>query len=155
MRKILILGAGRSSASLIDYLLKESAKESWQVSVADASLEMAKEKIKDDKNGKAIQLDINNKEQRESAIKEADLVISLMPPSFHLPVAETCVSFSKNLLTASYVSPEIESLKEEAEKKGILILMEAGLDPGIDHMSAMKEIHAIKAKGGKISSFKS
>jgi saccharopine dehydrogenase-like NADP-dependent oxidoreductase len=155
MKKILILGAGRSSASLIDYLLKESTKEGWQVSVADTSVEIAQEKIKGDKNGKAVQLDINNTIQRESVIKEADLVISLLPPSFHLAVAETCLAFSRNLLTASYVSPEIEALNTEAEKKGILILMEAGLDPGIDHMSAMKEIHAIKATGGKLTSFKS
>jgi saccharopine dehydrogenase-like NADP-dependent oxidoreductase len=155
MEKILVLGAGRSSASLIEYLLNESAKQGWQVSVADASLEMAQEKIKGNKNGKAVQLDINNAAQRESEIKEADLVISLLPPSFHLPVAETCVAFSKNLLTASYVTPEIQALHEQAEKKGILLLMETGLDPGIDHMSALKEINAIKEKGGKITSFKS
>jgi saccharopine dehydrogenase-like NADP-dependent oxidoreductase len=155
MKKILILGAGRSSASLIDYLLNESGKQGWQVIVADASLEMAQEKIKGNKNGKAVQLDINNSAQRETEIKEADLVISLLPPAFHLPVAETCVAFSKNLLTASYVTPEIQALHSQAEKKGILLLMETGLDPGLDHMSALKEINAIKAQGGKITSFKS
>jgi saccharopine dehydrogenase-like NADP-dependent oxidoreductase len=155
MKKILILGAGRSSSALIEYLLKESQKNEWQIKVADTSLEMAQEKINGDKNGKAIQLDINNETQRENEIKDADLVISLLPPSFHLSVAETCVALSKSLFTASYVTTEIQMLHAEAEKKGILILTESGLDPGIDHMSAVKEINNIKSKGGKITSFRS
>ncbi|MBX9850200.1 MAG: saccharopine dehydrogenase NADP-binding domain-containing protein [Cytophagaceae bacterium] len=155
MKKILILGAGRSSSVLIQYLLQKGKEQNWMVTVGDTSLESARQKINNHPNGKAIIFDVHDQKIRETEIKEADLVISLLPPPFHPVVAQACLAFSKSLLTASYVSPEIQSMHDEAVKKNVLILMEVGLDPGIDHMSAMKELDEIKSKGGKLTSFKS
>jgi saccharopine dehydrogenase-like NADP-dependent oxidoreductase len=155
MKKILILGAGRSSAALIAYLLDKAAAHDWQLIVADASQELAEEKIKGHKNGKAVRLDVSQEAEVGKIISEADLVISLLPPDFHLQIAKACLSASRTMLTASYLSPEIYALNAEALEKGIVILMEMGLDPGIDHISAMDEINNIQKKGGKITGFRS
>src|SRR5437879_1313276 len=132
-KTILILGAGRSSSSLIHYLLDNAEKNNWRVVIADASLNTAQQKIRNNNRGAAISFDVHNEVQRKEIIKKSDLVISLMPPPFHFIVAQTCVEYSRHLLTASYVSSEIASLHKEALEKNILILMETGLDPGIDH----------------------
>ncbi len=155
MRNILILGAGRSATVLIDYLLNYAKESGDQVIVADMSEEMAREKIEGRPNGKAIKLDVTNDDELDEQIKGADVVVSLLPATFHMLAAEKCVKHKVDMVTASYVSPEIQSLHEEAEKAGIILLQEMGVDPGIDHMSAMKLIDEIKAEGGKINSFKS
>jgi saccharopine dehydrogenase-like NADP-dependent oxidoreductase len=155
MKKILILGAGRSSASLISYLLEKALVNNWEVLVADASMESAEQRINGHKNGKALKLDISHEAEAEKLILSADLVISLMPPDFHLSVAKLCLAASKTLLTASYLGPEIQALEAEFLQKGCGVLMEMGLDPGIDHMSAMAEIAEIRKKGGKITGFRS
>ncbi|HXA01844.1 MAG TPA: saccharopine dehydrogenase C-terminal domain-containing protein [Cytophagaceae bacterium] len=155
MKKILILGAGRSSSALITYLLDKAASNDWQLIVTDTSAELAEEKIKGNKNGKAVKLDISQQAETGKLISETDLVISLLPLDFHLPIAKACLAASKTLLTASYLSPEIQTLDTEASQKGIAILMEMGLDPGIDHMSALAEINNIQKKGGKITGFRS
>jgi saccharopine dehydrogenase-like NADP-dependent oxidoreductase len=155
MKKILILGAGRSSASLISYLLEKASVNDWEVLVADASMEAAEQKINGHKSGKALKLDISDEAGAKKLILDTDLVISLMPPDFHLPVAKLCLEASKTLLTASYLSPEIQVLDAEFLQKGCGVLMEMGLDPGIDHMSALAEIEEIRKKGGKITSFRS
>ncbi len=152
MKKILILGAGRSSASLISYLLKQSQQQGWEVTVGDYSEENARERVKG-YSARAIAFEATNEMLKREEVAKADLVISMLPPAHHLTVAETCVEYGKHLLTASYVSPEISALDEKAKKKNILILMECGLDPGIDHMSALKEIHKLKQEGVKITSF--
>src|SRR6185312_1075311 len=152
MKNILILGAGRSSSSLISYLLQQKL---WYITVGDFSEESAREKIKGYDNARAIAFDIANEKLKKEEIAKADLVISMLPPVHHLTVAETCVEYGKHLLTASYTSPEINSLSEKAKQKNILILMECGLDPGIDHMSALKEIHKLQQEGGRITSFSS
>ncbi|MEO8852935.1 MAG: saccharopine dehydrogenase C-terminal domain-containing protein, partial [Ginsengibacter sp.] len=103
----------------------------------------------------AVSFDVSNEEKRHEFISNADLVISMLPPSLHFLVAKDCVQFSKDLLTASYIDEKIKLLKKEIEEKGILFIGEMGLDPGIDHMSAMKMIDQIESRGGKISSFKS
>ena len=154
MKKILILGAGRSSASLISYLLKQSQQQGWEVTVGDYSEENARERVKG-YNARAIAFEATNESLKREEVAKADLVISMLPPAHHLTVAETCLEYGKHLLTASYVSPEILALNEKAKKKNIIILMECGLDPGIDHMSALKEIHKLKQEGGKIISFSS
>jgi saccharopine dehydrogenase (NADP+, L-glutamate forming) len=154
-KEILVLGAGRSSSSLISYLLTNSEKYLWKIKVADSSLSLAVKKIGGHSRGEAIVFDVNNEAQRKQEIKKSDLVISLMPPPFHYIVAQTCIEFSKSLLTASYVSPEIATLHEQAIKKDIIILMETGLDPGIDHMSSIKEIEHLVSNGGKLKSYKS
>ena len=155
MKKILILGAGLSSSSLIKYLLDHSEKHNWKIKVGDMSIEVAKRKIEKHKNGEAIAFDIFNEQQRNDEIKQADVVISMLPARFHYLAAEKCVEFGKDMITASYVSKEINAMHGKALAKNILLLNEIGVDPGIDHMSAMKVIDEIKAKGGEMISFKS
>lgn len=155
MNKILIIGAGRSTSSLISYLLKQSVANNWQITVADSNIQLAETKIKGFQNAKAISFDVTNASERENAIKAADLVISMLPAFMHGDVARDCVKFGKHIATASYVSPEMKELDAEAKQKGLLILNECGLDPGIDHASAMKIIDELKHKGAEITSFKS
>ncbi|MGM0408376.1 MAG: saccharopine dehydrogenase C-terminal domain-containing protein [Bacteroidota bacterium] len=155
MRKILILGAGLSSSSLIKYLLDHSTQNDWKVRVGDMSVDTAKRKVNNHENGEAFEFDVFNESQRIEEIKNADVVISMLPARFHHLVAERCVEFGKHMITASYVSKEVKSLHQEALDKDILLLNEIGVDPGIDHMSAMKVINEIKAKGGKMVVFKS
>lgn len=155
MKKIVILGAGLSSSSLIKYLLDHSSEHNWKVRIGDMSLETATKKINHHKNGEAFKFDVFNEQQRIEEIQKADLVISMLPAAFHPLVAEKCVEYGKNMITASYVSKEVKALHEEALSKGILLLNEIGVDPGIDHMSAMKVIDKIKAKGGELLAFKS
>ena len=106
-------------------------------------------------NGKAIFFNVTDEIQRKSEIGNADIVISMLPASLHITVAKDCISLVKNLVTASYVSPEIADLDEQAKQAGVLLLNEIGLDPGIDHMSAMQVIDDIKENGGDLTSFKS
>ena len=155
MKNILVIGAGRSTVSLIGYLLDNAAKLNWHITVADMSLELAKSKTLNHPNAQAIQLDIDNNEQRVTEIKKADFVISMLPAFMHLSVIKDCVALGKHVATASYVSAEMMAFDEEAKKKNILLLNECGLDPGIDHASAMKVIDEIQAQGGEITSFKS
>ena len=155
MKKILILGAGLSSSSLIKYLLDHSNEHNWKVRVGDMSLELATRKVDKHENGEALEFDVFNERQRIEEIKNADVVISMLPARFHHLVAENCVEFGKHMITASYVSKEIQALHEQAVEKGLMLLNEIGVDPGIDHMSAMKVIDEIKAKGGELLSFKS
>lgn len=155
MKKILLIGAGRSSTSLIGYLLQNAAPEGWELSVGDFSEEAVRQKVGDHPAARAVRFDINDSLQTASEVGRADLVISLLPAHMHLPVAKSCVQHGKHLVTASYVTPEMESLHEAAVEKGILLLNECGLDPGIDHMSAMQIIREIRAEGGELESFHS
>ena len=155
MRKILLIGAGQSSSSLITYLLQKSYSENLHITIADVSLEHAKSKIHNHENGTAIALDIFNETKRKEAIKNADIVISMLPAHLHLNVAKDCLTFGKNMVTASYISEEMKALNEEATHKNLIFMNEIGLDPGIDHMSAMKVIDAIRDKGGKMLLFES
>ena len=155
MKKILVIGAGRSAVTLIKYLLDNSSANNWQVTVADFSIEFAEQAVGNHNNGKAIFFNVTDEKQRESEIENADIVISMLPASLHITVAKDCVRLGKNLVTASYVSPEIAELDEAAKQAGILLLNEIGLDPGIDHMSAMQVIDEIKENGGELTSFKS
>lgn len=155
MKKILLFGAGRSATVLIDYLLKEAEKEIWKLIVVDADIDLARSKTNNSPFAEAVSFDINNKIKRDEYISNADIVISLLPPALHTIAAKSCIELGKDLLTASYVDEEIKKLKTEIENKGLLFLCEMGLDPGIDHMSAMKMIDEIHAAHGKINSFKS
>lgn len=155
MKKILLIGAGRSASSLIKYLLDNSAGQNWRVTVADVSLEIAHEKVRGHSNANAIALDITNDQQREQEISDADLIISMLPAAMHYSVARDCVKLKKHLITASYVSKEIKDLNETAQAAGIILMNEIGLDPGIDHMSAMQIIDRIKQEGGELKQFKS
>ncbi|MBO9658692.1 MAG: saccharopine dehydrogenase NADP-binding domain-containing protein, partial [Chitinophagaceae bacterium] len=155
MKSILLFGAGKSATVLIDYLLEHAAKENWKLIVADADLALAKEKINNSPNGEAVSFDIRDEAKRGGFITQSDLVISMLPPMLHNTVAKDCLHFGKHLLTASYVDDEMRSMADEIKNKGLLFLCEIGLDPGIDHMSAMKIIDEIRSKGGKITSFRS
>lgn len=150
-----MFGAGKSATVLIDYLIENAVTNLWTVIIADADKAQILLKTKHSPAAEAVEVDITNNEQRSALIKKADIVISLMPPSLHFLIAKDCVDFSKNLLTASYVDDNIKSLQHEIEQKKLLFICEMGLDPGIDHMSAMQLIDEIHAKSGIISSFKS
>ena len=155
MRKILVIGAGRSSSSLIKYLLDKSTVENLQIIVADVFKQTAEEKIQNHKNGIAIALDVFDNRSRTDAIKNADIVISMLPPSMHFEVAKDCVVYKKNMVSASYISTEMKSLDEEVKKHGLVFMNEIGLDPGIDHMSAMQVIDRIRVNGAKMLLFES
>lgn len=155
MQRILVVGAGRSASTLIQYLLDFSEENDWLITVADFDLELAKKKVNNHANAKAISFDVFDEEQRNDSIRNADIVVSMLPASMHILLAEDCVFQGKNMVTASYVSEEIAALNDKAVEKGVLLLNEIGLDPGIDHMSAKKVIDEIHADGGEIHTFKS
>ncbi len=152
MNRVLVLGAGLVSKPLVVYLLE---KESTFVTVATRTVSKAEHLIEGYQNGKARRLDILNEAELENLIKEHDVTISLVPYIYHTKVAKYCIKHKKHLVTTSYVSKEMAQFNDDAVKAGILLLNEIGLDPGIDHMSAMKIIDDIKAKGGSVTSFRS
>jgi saccharopine dehydrogenase-like NADP-dependent oxidoreductase len=154
MQTILVLGAGLSSGSLIQYFLDQS-DHGWKVRVGDLNLELAQSRIKGHPAGEAFKFDVFNSEQRKNEIAMADIVISLLPASMHYMVAESCVELGKNMATASYLSPAIQALHEAARKKGVVLMNECGVDPGIDHMSAMKMIDRINEEEGGLLAFES
>lgn len=155
MSRILILGAGRSATSLINYLLSAAKENNWHVTVADYALQLAQEKVMEHPNATAIAINIREESDRNLIIGDADVVISMLPASFHPLVAETCLDLGKHLLTASYVSDDMRALHQQAKDKGLLFLNECGLDPGIDHMSAKKVIDHIRNKGFELRAFES
>lgn len=152
MKKILVLGAGLVSKPLVEYLLKIS---DYYVTLVDKIIERAEEIIGKSTNGMAMGFDANNGEELERIIKESDIVVSLLPWFLHERVAKVCIKHCKNMVTTSYVNPHIKLLEEEVKDKGILFLNEIGVDPGIDHMMAMKEINEIHKNNGKVIDFKS
>jgi len=153
MKKILILGAGLSTISLIDYLLKNAEENQWQITLGDIDVELARKKVNGSPFGKAIVFDINDEQFARNTINEHDVVISMLPAFMHMKVVEKCIEYKKPMLTASYATPEIKELHEKAQEAGIPILMELGVDPGIDHMSAMNVINRIRKEGGELQSF--
>jgi saccharopine dehydrogenase-like NADP-dependent oxidoreductase len=155
VQQIVLFGAGKSATVLIDYLIREAALQQWQITVADASLELVLSKTKHHPNTRALALDINHETERQAVIREADLVISMMPPSLHILIAHDCIRFEKHLLTASYAGDDILTLADMVQEKKLLFLCEMGLDPGIDHMSAMQLIDQIKSVGGTVNVFRS
>lgn len=155
MRKILIIGAGRSATSLIKYLLEKSQSENLFITIGDKSEESAQKFTQGHPRAKGIKLDVFDALQRSSAIQEADIVISMLPARFHIEAAKDCIKFKKHLVTASYVSKEMEALDAEAKANGLVFMNEIGVDPGIDHMSAMQVIDRIKESGGKMLMFES
>ena len=155
MRKILIIGAGKSASYLIKYLLDTSKAEELHIIVGDISVQNARKLVGNHSNAQAIMLDVFNKKSRQEAIENADIVISMLPARYHIEVARDCVTYGKNMVTASYVSPEMEDLDKAVKAKGLIFMNEIGVDPGIDHMSAMKIIDQIREKGGKMILFES
>jgi saccharopine dehydrogenase-like NADP-dependent oxidoreductase len=155
LKTIVLIGAGKSATVLIDYLIAEAEINNWKFIVADSNREQILLKTNNSKYAEAVQLDVTNENQRGKLIQRAHVVISMMPPALHFLVAKDCVEYRKHLLTASYLDDKMKSLQDEISQRKLLFICEMGLDPGIDHMSAMKIIDQIKAKGGKITYFKS
>jgi hypothetical protein len=155
MRNILIIGAGRSASSLIRYLLEKSATENLHVTIGDLSVELARKKTNGHPNATAIALDIFDENQRHAEIEKADIVISMLPAHLHIEVAKDCITYKKHMVTASYISDAMQSLDAAAKENNLIFMNEIGLDPGIDHMSAMKVIDEIRDNGGKMMLFES
>ena len=151
MKNILIFGAGRSSKSLIWYLAHHAQKQKWKIRIADLQLD---EKLSNSEIEYSI-LNVRDEFARDAEVRTADLVISMLPARFHKLVAQSCLKFSKNLLTASYETPDLKAFEKEVEEKGLFFLNECGLDPGLDHMSAMKMIDEIKSQGKELLCFES
>ena len=155
MREILIVGAGKSTSALINYLLDQAEKEDLFLRIGDLDIENAKKACHEHEKCEAFELDVFNQASREPAIERADIVISMLPARFHIEVAKDCVKFGKNMVTASYISDEMKALDEQVKAKGLVFMNEIGVDPGIDHMSAMQVIDRIRDKGGKMLLFES
>ncbi|MCS6934953.1 MAG: saccharopine dehydrogenase NADP-binding domain-containing protein [Chitinophagales bacterium] len=155
MRQILILGAGKSSGVLIDYLAGMAPKQDWEVCVADLSAAQALEKTKGRPFTTAMAFDYQNEKLRRELIASSDLVISMLPASVHPVIAQDCLRFQKHLLTPSYISDAMKKLHRDAKQRGLLFLNELGLDPGIDHMSALQIIHRLEDAGAQITGYRS
>lgn len=155
MKRILIIGAGRSSNALIQYVLDKSEELGWQVTVADADPAIAEAKIKGHPRGIPAWLDVMKTNDRRELIGRSDIVVSLLPAHLHIEVAQDCIRLKKHLVTASYVSQELYRLGDEARDRELIFMGEMGLDPGIDHMSAMQRLDRIRDRGGKILAFRS
>ena len=155
MRNILIIGAGKSASTLIQYLLNKSDAENLHLIIGDLSLALAQRKTNFHKNATAIELNIFNETQRKTEIQKADIVISMLPANLHIEVAKDCIAYRKHMVTASYISDDMQSLDASAKENNLIFMNEIGLDPGIDHMSAMKVIDEIREKGGKMILFES
>ena len=153
MKNLLIIGAGRSATALINYILEQSRQHDFFITVADADVELARQKVGGHPKGRAIWLDASKPNDRRDVIGRHDVVVSLLPPQMHLELAQDCISLGKHMVTASYVSKQVFRLGDEARQRALVFMNELGLDPGIDHMSSMQRIHKIRAQGGKITAF--
>jgi saccharopine dehydrogenase-like NADP-dependent oxidoreductase len=152
MEKILVLGAGMVSRPMIRYLLDQP---DFHVIMASRTVSKAEQMIDGHAQGEAFSLDVNDDKKVEDFVSKADVVVSLLPYTYHVKVAEMCITHKKPMITTSYVSDAMKALDRKAKNAGILILNECGLDPGIDHMSAMRIIHDIEKNKGKVVSFRS
>ncbi|MGB2989140.1 MAG: saccharopine dehydrogenase C-terminal domain-containing protein, partial [Candidatus Zixiibacteriota bacterium] len=150
MKKVLVLGAGLVSKPLVQYLLDQP---DFHVTVASRTVSKAEKLVGDHPRGKALPLNVKDTDTLRNLISDADLAISLVPYAHHVTVANFCIELKKQMVTTSYVSAAMKELDQKAKDAGVLILNEIGLDPGIDHMSAMRIIHDVQNKGGRIASF--
>lgn len=155
VRTILVIGAGKSTSYLLDFLLKKSATENLRLRIGDLHPENIPEVISAHPACSVFPLDITDPEQRREAVSQASIVISMLPASMHIQVARDCLELKKHLVTASYISPELETLDLQVKKSGLVFMNEIGLDPGIDHMSAMEVLDRIRESGGKMLLFES
>jgi saccharopine dehydrogenase-like NADP-dependent oxidoreductase len=149
MSKALLLGAGMVAKPLAEYLLNNNI----ELTIASRTVAKAEKLIGNDKNGKAVSWNTDDLDTLEKLVSTHDIVISLLPYTHHVTVAKLCIQHKKNMVTTSYVSPEMKALDAEARKAGIIVLNEIGVDPGFDHMTAMRIIDKVKSDGGKIKEF--
>ena len=150
-----MIGAGKSASYLVKYFLERSISEKLEIIIGDLDLTNAEKWTKNNPNARTLKLDIFDKKSRKKAITGADIVVSMLPARFHIEVAKDCLSLGKHMVTASYVSKEMQALNEQAKSKKLVFLNEIGVDPGIDHMSAMQVIDRIRESGGNILLFES
>lgn len=155
MKNILVIGAGLSASSMLRYFTQNAEKDNWYIKVVDQDGELAKKKVAGCERAEGFAINALNPEERRPLIEWADLVISMLPARFHVEVAEDCIQYQTNLITPSYISQEMRDLNDAAEKAGIIIMNEIGVDPGIDHMSAKKVLDDIENMGGKMHIFES
>jgi saccharopine dehydrogenase-like NADP-dependent oxidoreductase len=150
MKKVLVLGAGAVARPAVDYLLQ---KGGLTVVLADQDPGKAEAMVEGHPNGQAVALDVGDASMLERNIAVAEIVVSLLPWTLHPTVAKQCLSQGKHMVTASYVKEEMQAMDREARNRGLIFLNEVGVDPGLDHMSAMQIIDAVREEGGKIDSF--
>ena len=155
MSNILVIGAGLSASSMIRYFIENAVIENWQIRIIDRDEATAKRKAGTYQFTEGFGIDALNKEERKPFIEWADIVISMLPARFHVDIAKDCIEYKTNLITPSYISPEMKALESEATQAGIVIMNEIGVDPGIDHMSAKKVLDDIETLGGKMHIFES
>lgn len=155
MQTILVVGAGKTSTYLIEYLLANALRRNWKVIVADSNINAIIDKTNNHPCSEPATVDINNPQKRADLVGRADIVVSVLPPSLHILLAKDCLALKKHLITSSYISPEMIQLDTEVASAGLMFMCEMGLDPGIDHMSANKLIHSIQKVAGSIRSLKS
>ncbi|BDW92079.1 MULTISPECIES: saccharopine dehydrogenase family protein [Flavobacteriaceae] len=155
VRTILVLGAGKSTSYLLDYFLKKANEENIHLKIGDLRPENIPDEFSRHSNCTVFTLDIFNEADRKKAVSEASIVVSMLPASLHINVAHDCIEFNKHLITASYISNELKALDDKVKEKGLVFMNEIGLDPGIDHMSAMEVIDRIRDAGGKMLLFES
>ncbi len=153
MKKISILGAGLSATSLIEYLLERAEQNDWQINVGDCDIDIAKHKVGNNKRATAFTFNVKNIDDVNKAVAEADVIVSMLPAMFHHIIAKSCIENKTQMLTASYVSKEIKEMGSAAQDANVGIFMELGVDPGIDHMSAMKIIDKLRADGSTLNGF--
>lgn len=153
MKNVLILGAGQSTPYMINYMLENAGEHDWFVTVCDRDLKLAQSRVNGHPRGRAVEFDVNDEGLRERMISESDIVLNLLSPHFQYMIALDCLRLSKHVVTASYTNMRVADLNTDAMRKGIIILNEMGLDPGIDHMSAMAMIHKIRNNGGYVNGF--
>jgi len=155
MKSILVIGAGRSSSSMIRYFLTHAEAENWELVLVDRDLDLVNSKLDGHPHGKGFAIDALDDAQRRPLIQAADIVVSMLPARFHVAVVKDCIAMGKNVVTPSYISPEMQALHQEAVDAGIIIMNEIGVDPGMDHMSAKKVLDHIQEKGGEMTRFES
>jgi saccharopine dehydrogenase-like NADP-dependent oxidoreductase len=155
MKNILVIGAGLSASTMIKYLLDHAELHNWNIKLGDKDLSLAERKINNHPRGKAIFFDATDRKQSSDEVSHADLVVSMLPASMHTLIATDCVKQGKPMVTASYVSNEMRALDAEAKKAGVLLLNEIGVDPGIDHMSAMHVLDKLREQGAEMTEFRS
>lgn len=155
MQNILIIGAGKSAFFLIDYLIEKAVEKNWQIRVGDINIKAAQHKVNNRANATAIAFDFMNATAREENIRWADIVVSMLPAVHHIVIAKDCLHWKKHLVTPSYISDAMKEMNDEVKKNDLIFLNEIGLDPGIDHLSAIEIFDKIKQEGGEITSFKS
>ena len=153
MKNILLIGAGRSTGSLIKYLVNNAKENQWTLTIADRNFKFLDQSIIANNYTETVQFDLNNEDLRDSLIEKASIVISMLPAHMHINIAKECIRLKKHMVTASYISQEMKALEREAKEAGTIIINEIGVDPGIDHLSAMKVIDEIKEEGGVLNGF--